>query len=356
MKATAKLGLRRDVRRYVSARAASSPRSSHGAVRVAPTATIEEADSPITVRHDAAQREPRFPRRAIWTRRAYNLLSWPAWFVSRSPQLPSPARCLWSSRAMDAAGSAQLIQASSYDQSCKTDTDCVWVAEGDFCRPGAGNCPNAAISKSANAQYQADVAKTRAASCYAPGNCGAESGPCCIAGQCQVGSQCPFTPVVACKLGAACSNARLCTGGVAGCTSNCQCLDGKWQAPCPADLPRTGSACTPAGAECGTSRPPTRAARTTATARAERGTASRRAPFPGTPARTRVPTLRAMRVPRAAARDRASLARTTSPAWLTAASSGGAAFRTMQAPTRCRIGNPVSRRGDSARLDGRVYP
>jgi hypothetical protein len=39
--------------------------------------------------------------------------------------------------------------------------------------------------------------------------------------------------------------------GITGCDSNCQCLDGTWQAPCPADLPQTGSACTTEGAECG---------------------------------------------------------------------------------------------------------
>lgn len=86
--------------------------------------------------------------------------------------------------------SAQIILASNYDQSCTTDTDCVGVAEGNFCYPGATNCGTATINKSANAQYQADVAKTRAASCYAPGNCGGNFGPCCVSGMCQVGSQC----------------------------------------------------------------------------------------------------------------------------------------------------------------------
>jgi hypothetical protein len=54
-----------------------------------------------------------------------------------------------------------------------------------------------------------------------------------------------------CRLGAACSSTELCIGDIAGCTSNCQCLDGTWQAPCPMGLPQTGSACTPEGAECG---------------------------------------------------------------------------------------------------------
>jgi hypothetical protein len=54
----------------------------------------------------------------------------------------------------------------------------------------------------------------------------------------------------ACTLGGACSNTDLCMG-IAGCESNCQCLSGTWQAPCPAALPQTGSACTPEGAYCG---------------------------------------------------------------------------------------------------------
>jgi hypothetical protein len=86
--------------------------------------------------------------------------------------------------------SAQIILASDYDQSCMTDSDCIWVAEGNFCYPGVTNCGTATISKSANAQYQADVAKTRAASCYAPGSCGGNFGPCCVNGMCQVGIHC----------------------------------------------------------------------------------------------------------------------------------------------------------------------
>jgi hypothetical protein len=54
-----------------------------------------------------------------------------------------------------------------------------------------------------------------------------------------------------CALGGDCSPAQVCTGGVAGCVFNCQCLDGTWQTPCPADAPQSGSACTAAGATCG---------------------------------------------------------------------------------------------------------
>jgi hypothetical protein len=56
---------------------------------------------------------------------------------------------------------------------------------------------------------------------------------------------------LSCKLGGGCSETQVCTGGVVGCESNCQCLGGIWQAPCPADLPQGGSSCTAQGATCG---------------------------------------------------------------------------------------------------------
>ncbi len=65
----------------------------------------------------------------------------------------------------------QLIQASNYDQSCKTDSDCVAVSEGNACIPGFGNCPMATINVGAMAQYNADVAKTNAGICAALSSC-----------------------------------------------------------------------------------------------------------------------------------------------------------------------------------------
>jgi len=56
---------------------------------------------------------------------------------------------------------------------------------------------------------------------------------------------------LSCQLGGACSQTQVCSGGIAGCTANCQCLSRTWQAPCPTTLPPTGSACAPANAECG---------------------------------------------------------------------------------------------------------
>jgi hypothetical protein len=84
----------------------------------------------------------------------------------------------------------QLIQASSYNQSCTRDSDCIAVAEGNGCLPGAFDCTNAAISKGAYAQYTSDIAKTQSALCLAPSNCGLGFGPCCRDGKCQMGSGC----------------------------------------------------------------------------------------------------------------------------------------------------------------------
>jgi hypothetical protein len=56
---------------------------------------------------------------------------------------------------------------------------------------------------------------------------------------------------LSCRLGGACSPAQVCTGGIVGCESNCQCVSGTWQAPCPAEVPRNGDSCTGEGSTCG---------------------------------------------------------------------------------------------------------
>jgi hypothetical protein len=90
----------------------------------------------------------------------------------------------------------QMIQASNYDQSCSVDTDCVAVAEGNFCVPGANNCLTAAINKSAKSQYLSDVANTNAAFCSAPSSCAVpltcegSAGPWCLNGTCEM-AVCP---------------------------------------------------------------------------------------------------------------------------------------------------------------------
>ena len=92
------------------------------------------------------------------------------------------------------AGSCTPI-ASSYDQSCKVDSDCVSVHAGDSCDLCALNCPNTAISVSAQAQFMADLVNTPAAisaqRMACAGDCTFQFGPCCIGGMCQMGDRCP---------------------------------------------------------------------------------------------------------------------------------------------------------------------
>ena len=86
------------------------------------------------------------------------------------------------------------IQASSYDQSCVTDQDCVSVAEGDSCRICGFDCPGSAINVDAQAKYQADIARTPAGislmSSLCVTACPAEFGPCCRGGVCHADLQC----------------------------------------------------------------------------------------------------------------------------------------------------------------------
>jgi hypothetical protein len=83
------------------------------------------------------------------------------------------------------ANAPGLVRASDYDQSCTVDTDCVPVSEGNLCDPAASECPNAAISKSADAQYQAAADKALA-SCHAQASCAFPPGACCVAGNCHI--------------------------------------------------------------------------------------------------------------------------------------------------------------------------
>jgi hypothetical protein len=93
----------------------------------------------------------------------------------------------------------QLIQASNYDQSCKTNSDCVSISEGNACDL-LPCCPNATISKGAFAQYQSDLAKTRLGSCSIPPTYGCSCGTydfCCLNGSCQWDVACSGAPLAA---------------------------------------------------------------------------------------------------------------------------------------------------------------
>jgi hypothetical protein len=87
----------------------------------------------------------------------------------------------------------QIITASSYDQSCQQDSDCVGISEGNACEACVVACPGvAAINVSALGRYQADIAATYGDHETATCNCPAAAGstPCCIAGMCAPGPQC----------------------------------------------------------------------------------------------------------------------------------------------------------------------
>jgi hypothetical protein len=86
----------------------------------------------------------------------------------------------------------QIIQASNYDQSCKTSSDCIAVGEGNACYGCSIPCASAAINLHAKLQYDTDVAKTLAGRfAGSPGcHCPADFGPCCIGGVCHADIQC----------------------------------------------------------------------------------------------------------------------------------------------------------------------
>jgi hypothetical protein len=102
---------------------------------------------------------------------------------------PSAICCVQLTTCTDA--NVQLIQASNYDQSCTSNSDCIPVGEGNACYPCAIACPSAAINASAKGRYLSDVAKTPAAD-LAGVNCGCPDAfsPCCRGGTCHADFQC----------------------------------------------------------------------------------------------------------------------------------------------------------------------
>ncbi|MGO9836136.1 MAG: hypothetical protein ACLP1X_18190 [Polyangiaceae bacterium] len=83
------------------------------------------------------------------------------------------------------ACTSRMIVASSFDQSCVSDFDCVGVAEGNACEACGLECPLAAISKRALPTYQAAVANSPAtASMQCDTNCPEYGSPCCANGKC----------------------------------------------------------------------------------------------------------------------------------------------------------------------------
>jgi hypothetical protein len=88
---------------------------------------------------------------------------------------------------VDVDSGACVILASNYDQSCSVDSDCAMVSSGNYCVGGCF-CGGSAINVGASARFAADVARAQVGVPPGPGcGCGAEFGPCCIAGKCQAG-------------------------------------------------------------------------------------------------------------------------------------------------------------------------
>jgi hypothetical protein len=108
---------------------------------------------------------------------------------------PGGAFCCMDPPAACTDANVQIIQASNYDQTCKTDADCMAVGEGNACYACVIECTSATINVNAHSRYLADVAKTPAGryagstGCHCPEPGG--FGPCCIAGACHYDMQCP---------------------------------------------------------------------------------------------------------------------------------------------------------------------
>jgi hypothetical protein len=91
------------------------------------------------------------------------------------------------------------VQASTYDQSCKTDSDCVGVGIGYSCECETVFCVTTAINASAYAQWKSDVGYSLFVSdvasypdlgaCGCPvgivGASGSAGNACCTGGMCQ---------------------------------------------------------------------------------------------------------------------------------------------------------------------------
>jgi hypothetical protein len=124
-------------------------------------------------------------------------------------------------------------------------------ASGDGCLPVGAYCG-----------YVTDTNECGAANCYCQQG-GWNCGPTCaldagLASDTGAGTDTGVASAdgpardggLSCTLGGACATTSPCEG-VEGCTSQCQCLSGTWQEPCPASLPASGDPCTADGAYCG---------------------------------------------------------------------------------------------------------
>jgi hypothetical protein len=90
-------------------------------------------------------------------------------------------------------GGVRTIQASDYDQSCTTDSDCVPIGEGNACLPCTIACKTAVIGKAAEARYRADLGALLEASQRITCHCPFSSPSCCREGKCHADQTCSTT-------------------------------------------------------------------------------------------------------------------------------------------------------------------
>ena len=87
-------------------------------------------------------------------------------------------------------GVVMNIAASDYEQSCRADSDCVSVPQGDLCLPCVPYCNTATVNRAAEAQYRADVADIVGQRDGVVCHCPAAILPCCMAGKCSADLAC----------------------------------------------------------------------------------------------------------------------------------------------------------------------
>jgi hypothetical protein len=122
-------------------------------------------------------------------------------------QVPSSDGSSNARSAADANAGACAISASSYDQSCNLDTDCVEVTSTNYCEANC-LCGGSAINVSAMTQFNEDVSKTPLASGALGSSacpCPSSFGPCCRASKCTATCFSPADTLTACvNAGGAC--------------------------------------------------------------------------------------------------------------------------------------------------------
>jgi hypothetical protein len=77
-----------------------------------------------------------------------------------------------------------IVRVSDYDNSCKTDSDCVDAFSGDTCSGPCAGCENVTINVSAWLRYRADLARTPFGFCDISCNCPGWGRPQCVDGIC----------------------------------------------------------------------------------------------------------------------------------------------------------------------------